>query len=62
MRIDVDAQRCVGHGICEATAPELFELGADAVARVLVNDVGDSHGSAVAAVAGCPAHALSILD
>ncbi|AMY20269.1 ferredoxin [Rhodococcus kroppenstedtii] len=59
MRIDVDYDRCEGHGLCEDQAPEVFRL----------DDAGDLHlqheeipadqvAAVQSAVAACPVAAL----
>ena len=60
MRIVVDRERCEGLGMCEAMAPELFELDDD-VMRVRDEAPAEGHRSQVeAAVASCPMLALSL--
>ncbi|MCM6772553.1 ferredoxin [Nocardia sp. CDC159] len=59
MRVVVNRELCVGHGLCEAAAPELFEVGDDGIARVLRPGVPDESAAATA-VADCPARALRI--
>jgi ferredoxin len=61
MRIEVDDDRCEGHGRCYALAPELFEP----------DEIGNSHpvgdgrvpseleSKARLAVANCPEHAIT---
>lgn len=59
MRIVVDEVLCAGHGVCVEVAPEIFEMGADSIARVLIDDVGDEHADAArAAMIRCPAEAI----
>jgi ferredoxin len=33
-RVTVDASRCEGHALCQAAAPDVFEVDDDGVARV----------------------------
>jgi ferredoxin len=61
MRIIHDESRCASLGMCEAVAPELFEVGADGELRLLDPTPG-AHLRALAeeAVAACPTGALAI--
>jgi ferredoxin len=57
----IDRTRCVGVGNCEAMAPEMFEIGEDAVVGLLREDVPDtSLARLAAAVDGCPSSALRL--
>jgi ferredoxin len=59
LKLRVDVDRCQGHGMCAVTAPELFELGGEGKAVVLVDrvDFGQLDG-ARAAEASCPELAI----
>jgi ferredoxin len=60
MRIVVDRDKCEGLGMCEAMAPEFFELD-DEVMRVLDEAPGEEHrGHLGAAIQSCPVLALSL--
>lgn len=60
-RVQVDRERCVGSGVCESLAPEVFEIDDDGVLQVhrdepdpdQLDDVRD-------AVQQCPARALAL--
>ncbi|MFD1813511.1 ferredoxin [Rhodococcus gannanensis] len=61
MRVVVDTSRCVGHGMCEAAAPDAFEVNDDGYVTVdhaAVTNLDDA--VARAAVAACPSAALSL--
>lgn len=66
MRIVVDADVCMGHGRCNAVAPDLFpldELGFSSVRGR--GPVEVPHGSEAAAQAGvneCPERAIEVVD
>jgi ferredoxin len=60
-RIQVDRERCVGSGTCEALAPDLFEVGDDGIVEMLRPFDGDQ-APARDAVQGCPTRALSLVD
>jgi ferredoxin len=63
MRIVVDYKKCTGLGMCEAEAPELFEVQESGSLSVL-NDCPNSaqRAEAEAAVEACPTEALSIVE
>ena len=57
-RISIDRSLCNGHGVCEAIAPDVFELGDDGLA---VLRTGVSEDEAVRdACSNCPTGAISI--
>jgi ferredoxin len=61
MRIEVDLNRCEGHGICEAIAPDFFSVDDDGTLSVLSDDVQDDAEEVVRnAVMGCPVSALKL--
>jgi len=63
MKVRVDRDRCAGNGLCEAIAPDFFQIGDDGVLVLFRESVGDDEASAVReAVASCPALALSLED
>jgi len=63
MRIVVDRTKCTGLGMCEAEAPDLFEVSADGSLVVLVEAPNDDARDALqAAVQACPTGALTITD
>jgi ferredoxin len=63
MRIVVDYDKCTGLGMCEAEAPDLFEVQDDGSLTVLIEKPDASHRDELeAAVESCPTEALSIVD
>jgi ferredoxin len=63
MRLMVDYTRCSGVGLCEAEAPDLFEVQDDGSLIQLVERPGDDRREAAeAAVASCPYQALQIIE
>jgi len=61
VQAQIDDQLCVGTGMCEATAPDLFEVGDDGTARVLVGVLPVERVEAAReAAANCPTRALGI--
>lgn len=63
MRIVLDESKCSSLGICEAVAPNFFEIG-DSGALNLLNPTPPEEERALMeeAVASCPTLALSIED
>lgn len=63
MRIVVDRTKCSLIGLCEATAPDIFEIGADGALNILMDDVpADRRIDLEQACENCPTQALSIED
>jgi len=63
IRVQVDNELCVGTGICEATAPDLFEIGDDGISHVPKDDVpAELVAAARKAAEDCPTRALSVTD
>jgi ferredoxin len=61
MRINADRETCEGLGMCEAMAPDFFEVGEDGTVDVLDEQPGEEHRSDLAAaVDACPVLALSL--
>jgi len=63
MRIVVDRDKCTGLGMCEAEAPDLFEVQDDGTLLVLIEKPDeDKRAELEAAVESCPTEALSIVE
>lgn len=63
MKVHVDYNRCTGHGFCEGIADDIFEVGQDGVAHLLIEEVDEDRVDEVReAVAECPTRALSTSD
>ncbi|GAY18587.1 ferredoxin [Mycobacterium sp. shizuoka-1] len=61
MRVHVDRTKCSGIGLCEMTAPAVFEIGDDGQSRVIDPEPPESERAAAQdAVSSCPTGALSI--
>jgi ferredoxin len=62
-RVEVDRDRCVGSGTCEALAPAVFEVDDDGVLVLLRPEPGEGELSDVRdAVTACPTRALALAD
>jgi ferredoxin len=62
MKAEIDTAKCVGHGQCYATAPEVFEDDDDGYGRVLGNgQVAPADEEAAHRGAGnCPEAAITL--
>lgn len=58
MKVSVDRQKCVGHGICEELLPDVFEVQDDGIAIVLDGVSTADEGELLQAAAQCPARAI----
>ena len=62
-RVEVDRDRCVGSGTCEALAPAVFEVDDEGVLAVLRPEPGaDELADVGDAVTACPTRALTLAD
>jgi ferredoxin len=60
IEILLDQSKCTGLGLCEAVAPDMFEVQDDGMVALLVTSVDDARLTDVeAAVSACPTEALS---
>ncbi|OFK24335.1 ferredoxin [Olsenella sp. HMSC062G07] len=52
---------CIGCGVCESTCPDVFEIGDEGIAVVVVDEVPeDAEDSAQEAQDNCPVSAITI--
>jgi ferredoxin len=63
MRVEVDLDRCTGHGICESIAEDVFEVQDDGTVRIDGAEQPESDRDRMQqAVTQCPAAALRLVD
>jgi ferredoxin len=63
MRVEVDLDKCTGHGICESIAEDVFEVQDDGTVHIDEADRPDSDRERMQqAVTQCPAAALRLVD
>jgi len=63
MKIVVDRSKCSSIGLCEAAAPDIFEIGPDGALNVLLAEIpADRRVELEQACENCPTQALSIED
>lgn len=63
MKIKVDFDLCESNALCEALAPQNFEIDDDDFLQILDENVTDENRAAVEqAVAACPKSAISLVE
>ena len=63
MKVKVDFDLCESNALCEAMAPDVFELDDDDFLQILDDEVTDENRDRVQrAVAACPRAAISIVE
>jgi ferredoxin len=63
MKVSIDATLCTGCSLCYSDAPEVFAMGDDGLAKVIVESpAGDLAAKAKDAAAGCPAEAIIVKE
>ena len=63
MRVEVDLDKCTGHGICESIAEDVFEVQDDGTVHIDEADRPESDRDRMQqAVTQCPAAALRLID
>lgn len=61
MKPIVDPDLCIGCGLCEQTAPEVFQMADDGFARVIDDDPpAEAYEDVMASVELCPVAAISV--
>jgi ferredoxin len=61
VKINVDTDKCTGHGVCESLASEVFEVGDDGIVHLLMTEPPEILRAALeSAVAECPTQSLRL--
>ncbi|MGH9094321.1 MAG: ferredoxin [Acidimicrobiales bacterium] len=60
MRVQIDSQRCQGHGRCYSLAPEVYDCDDEGYGTVRVADLPDAlEGQATLGEQSCPESAIT---
>jgi ferredoxin len=63
MKVVVDSETCLGCGVCESIAPDIFNLGDEIYAKVIMNPVPEQmRGVVEEAISECPEEAIMIIE
>ena len=63
MRVEVDLNKCTGHGICESIADDVFEVRDDGTVHIHDNERPECDRERMQqAVTQCPTAALRLVD
>lgn len=63
MKVEVDLNKCTGHGICESIAEDVFEVQDDGTVVIHEAERPESdRDRMMRAVTQCPAAALRLID
>ncbi len=57
MKVTVN-EDCIGCGLCESTAADVFAINDDGVAEVIVDDAADFEDDVQEAIDNCPVSAI----
>lgn len=61
MKAYVDQEACIGCGLCPSICPEVFDMGDDGKAHVIVDEVpSGSEDGAVESQESCPVDAIKV--
>jgi len=63
MKAKVDRDTCIGCGLCAEICPQVFEMGDDMIAKVIVDEVPSGAAEqARDAMASCPVESISLTE
>jgi ferredoxin len=63
VRVEVDLDKCTGHGVCESIAEDVFEVQDDGIVLIHDDERPETDRERMQqAVTQCPATALQIVD
>lgn len=59
MKLNINKDNCFGCGACTGICPEVFGIGDDGLAEVLVDEISEElKDDAIDAMEGCPTQAI----
>lgn len=63
MKVTIDESACTGCGVCSEACPEVFKLGDDNIAKVIVDEVPAGKEDAVReCAANCPVTCINVIE
>jgi ferredoxin len=63
VRVEVDLDKCTGHGVCESIAEDVFEVQDDGIVLIHDDERPETERERMQqAVTQCPAAALRLVD
>lgn len=62
MRIDIDFDRCEGHGMCEATAPNVFHIDDNGDTQFVAEPPESERALVMDAIDACPMQAIRMVQ
>ena len=61
MKVTVDADTCIGCSVCNEMCPEVFEMGDDDIAVVIVDEIPAEHEEVCRQAAEeCPSESIEV--
>lgn len=58
MKVKINKDACIGCGVCEAMAPDVFGMGSDGKAEVIGNVTPENEAAVNEAMDSCPVAAI----
>ncbi len=64
MKVQIDSRRCVGHALCHAKAPEVFDVDDEGYSVLLIDGEipAELEDKTRKAVKSCPEYAITIAE
>lgn len=63
MRVQIDEERCRGHGMCQSSCPKVFDIGGGGYAVVRLAEIpAELHDAVRVAAIQCPERAILVTE